>query len=318
MISSPATQETADTDPSVLTAPGGLTVSVIPDHGARIAQITDHDGHPWLADTGHAELPAGAPAMFADGTRGGWDECAPSVSGCADPNRPGVQIADHGDFWTTPWIVESGSEQAIALRSDIPGHPLQMRKTVTVTPGRESVRVEVALHNRGSAPYHFIYSAHPLWSFEHDVIIDLPEGSETFTAFGPDWPLPIAGHWPLIPTGTAGRKDLSQIPYEGHLVNYKVFIRWTGQVRMTVPTLASTLLLQHSANQNPWLGLCVNRAAYPSRSGGDRWIALEPTTAPTDCLVSAIGSGSHATLASGETRRWVTDIEISHSTGDAR
>jgi galactose mutarotase-like enzyme len=289
---------------------------VIPAHGARIAQITDALGNNWLTDTGSGELTDGAPVLFAGGTRGGWDECLPSVSACPDPNRPGFDVADHGDFWAARWSVDSLEDGAVVMVSDLPHHPLQVRKTVTLTPDREEVEVEVEIGNRSGAPYRFLYSAHPLFAFEHDTTIEIPGAGDVVTGFGPDWPDPLAGEWPLLVETDGRSRDLSQIPYLGELVNHKVFVRWAGQVRMSVPALGSSMLMRQPGEENPWLGLCVNRAAYPSTAEGDRWIALEPTTAPTDSLVSAVECGSDVTIAAGGSRSWTTKVEILHDQGD--
>lgn len=283
-------------EPVVLARRGGLAITVVPAHGARITQIADPRGNNWLADTGASELPDGAPVEFAGGTRGGWDECLPSVSACADPNRPGVDIADHGDFWAAPWTVHQLDDDSVTLVGDVPGHPLQVRKTVGLPADRESVQVDIDIRNRADRPYQFLYSAHPLWAFEHDVVVDLPGAGETVPGFGlPD----------VLP-------DVSRIAYRGERTNYKVFIRWSGRARYSVPALNSAVSLRQSPEINRWLGVCVNRGAYPNLSAGDHWVALEPTTAPTDSLAAAVQSGSAAVLQPGGSVRWTTDIEVVH------
>lgn len=312
MIGQAARRRKAGTEPVVLSTRGGLTVTVMPSRGARIGQITDTLGTNWLADTGAGELPDGAPVEFANGSRGGWDECMPSVSGCPDPNRVGADIADHGDFWATPWAVESLDEGAVALTTGRADHPLQVRKTVSLPAGRESLRVDLEVLNRSGSPYRFLYSAHPLWAFSNDAMIDVPGASEMSTAFGPGWPQRTAGSWPMAPAANSGRQDISRIPYRGDRTNYKVFVRWSGEARLTVPALESAVVLRQSPAITPWLGICVNRGAYPSTLDGDHWIAIEPTTAPTDSLVTAIESGWERTLEPGRVVAWTTNIEIVH------
>lgn len=298
--------------PVVLSRPNGLSLTLIPAHGGRIAQITDARGNNWLADTGAAELPADAPVEFSGGTRGGWDECLPSVSDCTDPNRPGIEIADHGDFWATPWAVDDLDEHCVSLVSEVPGHPLQVRKTVALPAEYESMYVEIEIRNRTDLPYRYLYSAHPLWAFEHDISIDLPGAGRMRTAFGPGWLEPVRGKWPLLPSPDSAPQDMSQIARHGDRSNYKVFVRWSGRAQYRVKALDSALRLRQSPEVNPWLGLCVNRGAYPHAAAAEHWIALEPTTAPTDSLAVAVQSGSAQKLGAAGTVRWSTQIQIVH------
>lgn len=316
MSAAPATPLATPAEPVEqieLSRPGGLTVTVIADHGARISRLTDSRGVQWLAGTGAAELPATTPTLFANGTRGGWDECLPSVSTCDDPNRPGVAIADHGDFWARPWTVTQTDDHSVTMSAAIPGHPLRATKTVTLAGGAEKLRVDVQLRNHSDHPYAFLYSAHPLWAFTRDAHLDLPGAGEFITAFGPGWSDPKTAYWPNLPTGSGARQDLSDIPLRGELINYKVFVRWSGTARLEFPDLGSALLLQQRPDTAPWLGVCINRGAYPSRAGGDHWIALEPTNAPTDSLVTAVGLGSAQVLQAAATACFTSQIQIQHS-----
>lgn len=299
-------------DTVILSRHGGLSVTVMPAHGARVAQIIDARGNDWLADTGAGELPAGAPVEFSGGTRGGWDECLPSVSACTDPNRPGTEIADHGDFWAAPWAVNHLDEHCVRLVSDVPGHPLQVKKTVALPADRESLHVEIEIRNRTDLPYQYLYSAHPLWAFEHDVSIDLPGAGRMRTAFGPGWREPVNGEWPLFSLPCAAPQDMSQIVRRGDRSNYKVFVRWSGRAQYCVEALDSALRLRQSPEVNPWLGICVNRGAYPDASAAEHWIALEPTTAPIDSLAVAVQSGWAQKLEPAAAVRWTTQIQIVH------
>lgn len=298
--------------PVVLSRHGGLSVTVMPGHGARIAQITDAQGNDWLASTGAGELPADVPVEFSNGTRGGWDECLPSVSACTDPSRPDTEIADHGDFWAAPWAVNHLNEHCVRLVSDVPGHPLLVRKTVTLLTDRESLHVEIEIRNRTGRPYQYLYSAHPLWTFEHDVSIDLAGAGQIRTAFGPYWSEPVIGAWPHLSLRDAAPQDMSQISRRGDRSNFKVFVRWSGQAQYRIPALDSALRLRQSPGVNPWLGICVNRGAYPDASAADHWIALEPTTAPTDSLPTAVESGWARELKPAAAVRWTTQIQIVH------
>lgn len=290
----------------------GLTVTVVPRSGARIAQITDAAGRNWLIDTGRAEPNTDRPIAFAEGTRGGWDECLPSIVSCTDPNsgRAGSQIADHGDFWARPWTVQELLATEVVLDSGDVHHSLRIRKTIRLRPGRPGFEVRLDVHNRSERAYRFLYSAHPLWAWSNTAEIELPGATEVRTGFGQQWPEPLSGSWPLLSNGVGDPVDLSTVSRTGKPTNYKVFVRWAGHARLSFPALRSAVELRQSSQLTPWLGICVNRDAWPAVGAGESWIAIEPTTAPTDSLLEAVMAGTDQVLEPGQSLSWTSSIEI--------
>lgn len=293
-----------------------LTVAVVPGSGARIAQITDASGRAWLMDTGRAEPPTSRPVAFVEGARSGWDECLPSVAACADPNsgRTGERIADHGDFWAQPWRVEHASATEVRLDSGGIDHPLRVRKTIRLWSGRSGFEVRLDVHNQSDDEYRFLYSAHPLWAWEHPAKVNLPGATEVRSAFGEAWPVAAVARWPLMTVGDGGRRDLSDLPRSGKPENYKVFVRWAGEAWLSFPSLRTAVVLRQSPEVTPWLGLCVNRDAWPAVGAGESWIAIEPTTAPTDSLPTALELGADRLLAPGASLNWTSSIELVDTT----
>ena len=294
----------------------GLTVTVVPRSGARIAQITDAAGRNWLIDTGRAEPNTDRPIAFTEGTRGGWDECLPSIAACTDPNpgHTGSQIADHGDFWSRPWTVQELLATEVSLDSGDVDHPLRIRKTIRLWPGCPGFEVSLDVHNRSERDYRFLYSAHPLWAWSNTAVIELPGATELRTAFGQQWPESLSGSWPFLNDGVGDPDDLSTVLRAGNPTNYKVFVRWAGHARLSFPALRAAVVLRQSSQHTPWLGICVNRDAWPAVGAGESWIAIEPTTAPTDSLLEAVRSGSDRVLAPGQSLSWTSSIEIVQTT----
>jgi galactose mutarotase-like enzyme len=272
-----------------------------------------------MVDTGRADPPTGEPIAFVEGTRGGWDECLPSIASCADPNpgRDGELVGDHGDFWAQPWRVEHASATEVLLDSDGIDHPLRVRKTIRLWSGRPGFEVRLHVHNRSEDDYRFLYSAHPLWAWEHPAEIELPGATEVRSAFGEDWPPSTVASWPSVPVVAGGRRDLSDIPRSGKPANYKVFVRWAGEARLSFPALRAAVVLRQSPDVTPWLGLCVNRDAWPAIGAGESWIAVEPTTAPTDSLLTALELGAARLLAPGASLSWTSSIELVDTTTGA-
>ncbi|MBZ2199745.1 aldose 1-epimerase family protein [Occultella gossypii] len=307
-----------DPSPIVLTS-ADLTVSVVPATGARIAQITDATGRDWLVQTDRPEPGTDQPIPFTAGTRGGWDECLPSIAECADPNpgRSGEPIRDHGDFWSRPWRTARASASEIVLDRRDPNHPLQLRKSIRLLPGRAALEVRIDVSNAGPRDYRFLYSAHPLWSWPEAAVIVIPQAGQVVSAFGPRWPQPVVGTWPSLgPSG--GTFDLAEVARTGPSENYKVFVRWAGVARLEFPDLGAAVTMRQSTDSAPWVGLCVNRDSWPEQGAGASWIAIEPANAPSDSLVDAWRQGSAHLLQPGRSMSFTNEVEITPEPGRPR
>ena len=277
----------------------GVTVSVTPDSGGRITQVTDRRGQRWLVETERPEptFTTGAAIDFTAGTRGGWDECLPSVSACVHPDTA-VAVADHGDFWWHPWeIIALADDQVILEPAHVDG-PLRVRKIITVSGEHAALQVGLRVTNVGATDYRFLYSAHPLWSWAGDAHLDLPGATETRMAFGRT---AASGTWPRYGT---------QFERVGPPENYKMFVRWDGCATLSFAGRDGVLVLTQAGTATPWLGVCVNRDHWPADCPGESWIALEPTTSPTDSLTDAIADGSAYRLERGQSLEWNSTIEI--------
>lgn len=284
--------------PGVLTLERrGLLVSIVPSAGGRIAQIVDSTGRPWLVETGRG-LDALRPEIdFTDGSRGGWDECLPSISPCLDPN-PGAaaaEVADHGDFWFRPWRVRRVTDALAVLDTDPIRHSLFVRKTVELLDEPDSLSVRLEIENRGDSVYHLIYSAHPLWRWTSDAILSIAGAGEVRTSVGDVWVGTAGGTWPQV-----GPFDLATHVRAGAADVYKFFVRWSGEATLHFPADRLTLSLRQDGDATPWLGVCVNRDVWPLGDPGESWIAIEPTSSPTDSLPDACRGRTALAIAAGQ------------------
>lgn len=296
----------------------GLTVGVVPEAGARIAEIVDTSGRNWLVDTGRREPSSGSRIDFVNGSRGGWDECMPSVVACPDPNagRSGMQIGDHGDFWCLPWAVRRRSTRQIVLDSDEIDHPLRIVKTVSLSQRRRRLTVNLNVVNRSGAAYSFLYSAHPLWAWQGPAAIELPAAGVVRVAFGARWDKASEGTWPLVMDASGLRHNVADVPESGVPENYKFFVRWDGRARLCFPALHTAVVVRQPSKLTPWLGICVNRNAWPGVGEGENWIAIEPTTAPTDSLLNAMREGATPSLSPGDSLSWTNTVELVDTSGE--
>jgi hypothetical protein len=287
---------------TTLTLGGGprqltVTVSTV---GARLCQITDPRGHEWLVDDGRTEPTSEMPIPFERGTRGGWDDCFPSIDAEADP-RGDRMIADHGDFWFRSWSVSAVGAISTTLHTTGITHPLRAEKTVRLRQDASIVEIDYVLTNTSETPYRFLFSGHPLFRWAGDAVLEIPRGGRVTPAFG----LPArAGIWPRL-----DGRDLSRIPSERGPMMKKFFVEWDGSVTLSFVS-GRSLTLRQSTDVTPWLGVCINAASWPEHDPGSDWIALEATTSPHDSLEQAIQSGNAFVLDPSERVAWTASAEF--------
>lgn len=271
-----------------------LTTTVVPEAGARIAQLADHTGRGWLVETDRPEPAyppdvARADVRFTDGTRGGWDECVPSVAATSES-------ADHGDFWFRPWQVTHRTDRSVGLRA-VQFGPLYLSKTVTLHETRAELRVDVEVHNSGGDRLPVLYSAHPLFRWTSTARLEFPRAGEVRPAFG-------SVRHPV--------RHGAVVPRTGAPENYKAFVAWSGTARVSFADRTGGIVMRQPVGgaRLRWLGVCVNRDSWPADAPGESWIALEPTTCATDSLDEAEASGQSVVLEPGSRRRWAVTVEI--------
>lgn len=281
---------------------GHLTVAVVPESGARIAELRDHHGRNWLVESERREIAYPSDVSpddvrFEDGSRNGWDECVPSVS--AEPG-----IADHGEAWFRPWTTRNAAPHCATWARDITcadGIPLRLVKTVRLLDSCPAMAVALQIENLGTRDASIVYSAHPLFRWTSDATVQLPGAGETLAAFGrPSGP----SRWPT-------NDNLSRLRRQDRPENYKFFVRWTGRAQLTFDDVPSTLTLeQPDTETTPWIGLCVNRDHWPQPEPGESWIALEPTSSPTDSRREAVATATAMVVPAGGSRSWTTTVTI--------
>jgi galactose mutarotase-like enzyme len=283
-------------DPSVIRG-AGMTVSVS-RIGARVVQLTDATGRRWLVETDRPEPEFTGPTIdFEKGTRGGWDECIPSIDAADDPNpgRADTTIADHGDFWSRRWNLTEASSTALSLDSGTIRHPLLIRKRIQVHRSDALLRVDLEISNTQEYDYRFLASAHPLFAWPSTARLEIGGAGEVRPGFG---------------AAPAFQDDHLEMTLGSVPSTFKIFVRWDGVARLRFAGVDSTLVLRNPDGLMPWLGICVNRGSWPLACPGADWIALEPTTSPTDSLLSAIEDRCALTLNPGGSVAWTNTIAI--------
>jgi galactose mutarotase-like enzyme len=290
----------------------GLVISVALN-GARIVQISDPDGHDWLVETDRPAIDPEGPVDFTEGTRGGWDECLPSIDPEADPNaqRGDTTIADHGDFWFRDWALVEQTDLGLVLSSIPIDHPLRLRKTFRLDPVHPRLEIEVEVTNASGDDYRFLTSGHPLFAWTSAARIEVPDAGEVRSAFGEAQMGADVARWSRESIAVGDAVELAR---DHAVAMYKIFVRWTGITRLKLAGMRWFLELEQSPEITPWLGICVNRRSWPAGEPGDDWIALEATTSPTDSLTVATDTASARNLAPDATLRWTTEVTMKPQT----
>jgi hypothetical protein len=262
-----------------------------------------------------------AGGQFADYDISGFDECFPTIGACPYPDPPysGRLLPDHGELWAASW---SCAVQPDAVVMSAQGRVLPYRLTRTARIEGAVLRLDYQLVNDGAARWRYHWSAHPLFAVEPGMRIELPGRPRLIKEFGlggmvgPDEAPGHQGYlgeyqWPTTRQANGGTADLRLLAFPRPAATYKVYAvdLAVGWARLIDPERAEGLEIRWSIEHIPYLGVCVNMAAWPATGSPGRWAALEPCTATCDRLDLAAARGECAEIGAGETASWWLEIE---------
>jgi galactose mutarotase-like enzyme len=288
-----------------------LRIQVNPCMGGRIASLVDSStGVEWLYP-GVSPGPLNAGTAYADGSRGGFDECLPSVSSCnpSDVGWPEGTVGDHGDLWWRPWSIVKTSTHRLELSSEVEGYPLTLVRSLEL-PGTSSVlRLDYKLSNHAPQALPYLYSAHPLFALSDRMMIEMPAGNAVLSAFGESLEAGGWSEWPWC-QGKSEKHRVDLISAKGAPDNFKVFVRSSGSVTLRSISSGRGVRFRFDPELLPWVGVCVNRRSWPEIGAPDTWIAIEPTTAPTDDLRTAQAGGWAREIAPGSVHEWSMELTL--------
>lgn len=267
--------EATDTDEVVIRS--GSTAASVSTRGARVSQVRTSDAGAWFLPS--QPFDQRGPVGFERGARAGWDECFPSIEAVDG-------VSDHGDLWHRQWRVVEHDQTRVCMALDDDRSDVRVEREVTLVDA--GLMTLVRIENRSTKPVPYLYSAHPMFAWRSDATLDVPGGAELQHLFG------AAIEW--VSDDAGARVDL---PIDGRADCVKYFVRWQGDARLHQDH--GVLRISADARSLPWLGVCVNRRAWPAPEREQLWIALEPATAPTDSLDIAASTGAAMTLAAAET-----------------
>ena len=289
---------------------GRVSLEVNPDFGARITDLVDLEtGRHWLTEGECAGDPSDEAKYLGEQARG-WDECFPTISTC-DVDHWG-KLRDHGLLWGRRWTA-TRTDRAIDTRYDDERFVFHRRLSLD----GKAVVAEYAVRNTSEGAFRYIWSQHCILAIQAGEVIQVPEKAFEFrisqvSSKGED--VPCNGlEWPVHgPTGLDlskaidrserfhaklhGIAEIADEPSNAHL-----------EARVSGPRGGIRFIWDRGSV--PCLGLWLNYGAWPSEAPGQQ-IAIEPTTANTDCLDEATKLNRASLLNAGEINEWSVRMEL--------
>lgn len=272
-----------------------LKVSVIPELGAKIAQIKDkHANYEWLWEDPSRPLRARQVTdKYDEHDITGFDECFPNIGISSYPGDPDLILPDHGELWSQAWSCEKTNDSIISTAI---GKVLPYKFERKITLKDRSLVFSYAIENTGQESFKGFWSAHPLFKAVEGMQI-LLSGNPPMTKefgfsgrMGSDGVDGYAGHsnpyiWPNT-IGESGKSyDLSQVTLAEPLTD-KVVVSTPddGVITLLNPHHKCSVRFLLNPQEIPYVGMCFNLDAWPFTGRKARWLAIEPSLGPTDKL----------------------------------
>ncbi|NDF03223.1 MAG: DUF5107 domain-containing protein [Actinobacteria bacterium] len=272
-----------------------LKVSVIPELGAKILQIRDKQAnYEWLWDDPTRPLRARQPGdNYDEHDITGFDECFPNIGISSYPGNPDITLPDHGELWSQAWSCQKSNNSIVTSTT---GKVFSYKFQREITMKHRSLVFLYVIENMGQESFKGFWSAHPLFHAVEGMQISL-SGNPAMTKefgfsgrMGSDGADGYTGHldkyiWPST-VGESGRSfDLSQITLAEPLTDKVVVASpQDGIITLLNPRYKCAVQFSLDPEEIPFVGICFNLDAWPLAGHKGRWLAIEPSTGPTDKL----------------------------------
>lgn len=272
-----------------------LKVSVIPELGAKIAQIKDkHANYEWLWEDPTRPLRARQETdKYDEHDISGFDECFPNIGISSYPGDPSLTLPDHGELWSQAWSCQTTSDSILTTAR---GKVLPYKFERKITLKDRSLVFSYVIENTGQESFKGFWSAHPLFNAIEGMQILLNGNRPMIKEFGfsgrmgSDGVDGYEGHldtyiWPNT-IGESGKSyDLSQVTLAEPLTD-KVVVSTPddGVITLLNPQHNCSVQFTFDSQEIPYIGICFNLDAWPITGRKARWLAIEPSLGPTDKL----------------------------------
>ncbi len=317
---SPFRQTTVSGHPAIALQGAELEVVVVPTVGMKLTNLRRPRGREWLWRNDQIPLAPPRPdsSFVETADSGGWDECFPTVAPSPIPGAPAgtPPLPDHGELWSASWSSSVFEHRdGVTLTSTAVGRllPYEFHRDLTVDPGEPMLRLRYRLRHTGSAPFPWIWCAHPLFNVQPGTTLELPTMHQVRldAVHGvPDLSRGDIVSWPGALGGAEGR---FVFPGEGNWA-VKLFgdVGQSGRMVLTDPRLGERLEIVVRPDEVPQVGIWINNRGWapPGRTPYSN-LALEPAIGAPDSLEEAVRDWRTApTLAPGEERGWSVEVRL--------
>jgi len=295
-----------------------LSVTMTPELGAKIVSLVDRRaGLEWLSGPLRGRTVGRPPygSLYSDQDMAGWDEMFPTITACQYPGagpRHGVDLPDHGEAWTLPWLVRQAAPEGLTL--ELTGQALRYTLTRQADlPEPAALRLRYRLENHEPEPLPYLWAAHPQFLCGDQGRVVFPaQVRQVINTIGAEWgwgPPETRFDWPEA-TGVDGkpvRLDLTGPPTLKR--GRKLFALpearpdWAAVLR---EESGEWLRFEWNPEELPYLGLWVDEGALNENTVA----APEPMTAWYDGLALAVGKGHVKTVPPGGFHTWTLTVRL--------
>ena len=311
-------QITVDGFAAVQAETGALALTLIPALGGKISSLRDtRSGREWLwrhPRMPYAQVPYGS-SYTALADTGGWDECFPTVAACAYPAEPwhGVPLQDHGELWgQQPELTVAQTAGALALTSRWHGGPLPctFERTIGLTAGSATIRLDYTVTNTGRAPIQWIWSAHPLLALEPGMRLELPPEAR-YHCSGATPPDLVAVHGLRFPQ-VGPNLNLDPLPGREAAIALKLWSEPLTDGWAALHAADGALRMRWDTALLPQVAFWLNCGAWAADGGAPYYnLGLEPCSGAQDSLEQAVRERLlFETLPPGAERRWWLEVTL--------
>lgn len=289
-----------------------LEVSVRPECGGRIDQITDLSrGKPWLwhppgYDPGAGrELPA--QASFDACWQGGFEEMFPNDAACT---VDGVALPDHGEAWSAAWSADSDRANALTLTMDCERVPIRLEKQLVLDPDAPVLNLRYRMTNLGDSALPCMLKLHPALAIEEGDQIELPRCNVEAVALGFSRLIGQAGttRWPTAvdTDGETVRLDRT-LPAASEAREFVYCSRLEeGRCGVRNARTGSTLQFSFDRTAFPFVWVFQSYGGF----NGHYVLMLEPCTSKPYDLLEAIAQDTAFWLAADTMRTLALRISV--------
>jgi galactose mutarotase-like enzyme len=294
-----------------------IHATVLPELGGKMSSLVRvATGREFLRPAASQPVkPAVYGAVFGSRDANGFDECFPTIAACQYIGEyfGGLAIPDHGELWSSRWQFEIRGEE-LWLAATGRRLPFIFRKRIRLED--ETVAIQYELESVTDAPFHYLWSAHPLLRVDPGCRIILPtDVTDVLVESSRNQRLGNHGdsaRWPRTSLADGSETDLSILGDPSRQTADKLFTPRLSQgaCGLYYPDSNESVSFHFNSAVVPYLGIWICEGGWPNPEDGHYTVALEPCTSPVDSLAEAVGRGDSAEIRPGTKRFWELRVQL--------